>query len=73
MTARKQTALAVSAWIMAVLMIGGITYAFNKANHVEAVQVAHNIDKEAHPTIAGRLELIDYKLDEILKSVNGDK
>ena len=73
MSQRKQNLLAFGAWGMALLIIGGITFTFNKVNATAAQQTKHNIDAEAHPSIAGQLLLIEYKLDEILKSLNGDQ
>ena len=71
MSQRKQNLLAFGAWGMALLIIGGITFTFNKVNATAKDQTQHNIDSEAHPTIAGQLNMIEYKLDEILRTVNG--
>ncbi|MEK0324954.1 MAG: hypothetical protein QQN63_04555 [Nitrosopumilus sp.] len=48
-----------------ILITGGITYALNQMGTVEQNQTEHNIDKEAHPTIIGQLNMIQQQVAKI--------
>ena len=55
----------ITAGVGVILFTAGVTYALNRMNGVAEHQVSHNIDKEAHPTIIGQLNMINHEVAKI--------
>ncbi len=65
MTQKRSNILTLGAWAMAVLILSAVGFMFGKANAVEQKQVKHNIDKEAHPNIEGKLNMIEKDVSDL--------
>ena len=55
----------IMAGVVILLTVAGVTFAFNRVNGVRKNQVEHNVDKEAHPTIIGQLNMIQQQVAKI--------
>ena len=55
----------IMAGVTVILIAAGVTFAFNRMNGVAHEQTLHNIDKEAHPTIIGQLNMINHEVAKI--------
>jgi len=55
----------ITAGVAVILFTAGVTYALNRMNGVAKHQTSHNIDKEAHPTIIGQLNMINREVAKI--------
>ena len=62
---RQGVITGITAGVVVVSITGGVTYALNRMNGVAHEQTLHNIDKEAHPTIIGQLNMINQEVAKI--------
>ncbi len=72
MNGKIKNSLTVAVWVMTILIVAGVTFTFKLAYATHEDQGEHNIDKEAHPSIAGQLTMIERDLTTLSEEVSAN-